>query len=341
MDVTSSIVAGQIAAIDYDIEPYQNDCRPTNPACVAGTTCPDCDFNSNGHAEPDFTLQTQLVLYRNPVATDFLVGEGLGAPNGNGVRVFDGSGTATPVDFQAYGAGRFGVNVAAGDVNGGDTDEILTGPGPGDVFGPQVRAFVGAGTPIGKINYFAYGTLRYGLNVAGGDVDRDWYGELVTGAGPDVVFAPQVRGWNVDGGATTALATINFLPAYAPARYGVNVAAADVDADLYAELATVPGPSPALASHVLGFDVDGGPVAPLSGFDTTPFSALYGGRLGLGDLTVDGGADLAVAAGRDPAADSTTRAYRYTTASLQPLGGAFVPFTGMYGANVAVARLAY
>ena len=41
--------------------------------------------------------------------------------------------------------------------------EIVTGPGPGDVYGPHVRGLNG-GTPGGGSNY-AYGTLKWGVNV--------------------------------------------------------------------------------------------------------------------------------------------------------------------------------
>ncbi|MFN7974477.1 MAG: hypothetical protein U0166_19345 [Acidobacteriota bacterium] len=91
------------------------------------------------------------------------------------MKVYLGNGTPTVVDFMAYAAGTWGVNVRAADVDGAD-DEILTGPGPGDVLGPQVRAFRRDGTAIAKVNFYAYGTLKYGVNVAGGSVDSDAFG---------------------------------------------------------------------------------------------------------------------------------------------------------------------
>ena len=59
---------------------------------------------------------------------DYLVGEGPGPDNTNRVRVYSGDGTTTPVDFQAYGAGRWGTKVASGDVDGKDSWEILDRP---------------------------------------------------------------------------------------------------------------------------------------------------------------------------------------------------------------------
>lgn len=67
LNVTNSVIPGQNAAVDYNIEPYENLCRPTNPNCVSGVTCADCNYNYNGHTEPNYNVEAQLILYReNP-----------------------------------------------------------------------------------------------------------------------------------------------------------------------------------------------------------------------------------------------------------------------------------
>ena len=330
----------------------------------------------------------------------YVSGLGLGPTNANRVRVEDPLGQATGVDFHAYGAGSWGTNVAAGDVSRSGQDRILTGPGPGDVLGPQVRGFQrdGAGmgkinyyaygtlkygvnvaatdldadgfeevltgpgvgivfgphvrgwnfdgtaiTAMAKINYFAYGTLKYGVNVAAGDLDRDGFGELLTGPGPGQVFGPQVRGWSYDGGPLSSMSKINFN-AFALTEYGVNVAGGDVDADGFDEIACTPGPGPnaGFAPRFLGFDYDGGPLGASAGFDVTlPTGTLYGGRVGLGDVTGDVRADLLAGAGRDPAAGATVWQYGYTGSALSS-GLTFDPFPGStFGVNVAGATLDY
>lgn len=66
-EVTSSITPGTNAILDYNLQAFENFCRPTNPQCVSGITCTDCNFNNNGHTEPHYTIQGQLILYKpNP-----------------------------------------------------------------------------------------------------------------------------------------------------------------------------------------------------------------------------------------------------------------------------------
>ena len=329
---------------------------------------------------------------------DHLVGQGLGPTNGNEVRVYTADGVATAVRFVAYGAGKWGVNVGSGNIDGGIHAEILTGPGPGAVFGPQARPFDRQGTVMGKVNFYAYGTLRYGVNVAtadlerdgydeiltgagpgvvfgphvrafdfdggslaamgkisffaygtlkyganvgGGDVESDGYDELITGPGPGAIFGPQVRGFEFDGSALAAIAKINFN-AFATPRFGVNVAAGDVDGDFAADVACAPGPGlgSGFPSRFVAFHADQAGVTALPGFDVTlPIATSYGGRFGLGDMTPDGGDDLLAGAGRDPAADSTVRTYDYTGTALVLRPGSFQPFGAGYGVNVAGARL--
>ncbi|MFN7972703.1 MAG: Ig domain-containing protein [Acidobacteriota bacterium] len=332
---------------------------------------------------------------------DPLTGEGLGAPNPNRVRVHDGSGAPTSIDFLAYGAGQWGVNVASGAIKGVLHAEILTGPGPGTAFGPQVRAFLNDGTVISSVNFYAYGTLRYGVNVGAADVDADHIAEILTGPGPGAVFGPHVRGWNYDGIWPLPMARIAFY-AYATLRYGVNVGGGDVDGDLVEEILTGPGPgvmfgpqvrgfdydnvaidtmggrvnfqafatpqygvnlalgdvdadgfeeiacspgpgaSASFPSRFVGFDYDDVAIAALPGYDVTPFATLYGGRVGLGDIDADDASDLLAAAGQDPSADSTVAPLGYASGTLTPLPAGFVAFPGSaYGVNIVGALLGF
>ncbi len=161
--------------------------------------------------------------------TEIVTGPGPGPVYGPQVRVFTPEGMPLFNSFMAYGTQRWGVNVCCGDIDGDGIDEIVTGPGPGDVFGPHVRAFEfdgsGAFIPIREVSYFAYGTLRYGVNVTCGDIDDDGIDEIVTGPGPSALFGAHVRGWNYDGDVLEPIPGCSFF-AFSPAQYlyGAKVA---------------------------------------------------------------------------------------------------------------------
>ncbi|MFN7974913.1 MAG: putative Ig domain-containing protein [Acidobacteriota bacterium] len=276
---------------------------------------------------------------------EILTGPGPGTTYGPQVRGFDNAGVSMgKINFYAYGTLRYGVNVGSANVDGDVYDEILTGPGPGPVFGPQVRGWNFDNSqvlPINKINFYAYGTLRYGVNVSSGNVDGDGYDEMLTGPGPGTVFGAQVRGWNYDNVQVTSINKINFV-AFAGLLYGANVASGDVDADGFAEILCTPGPGPANPTRFLGFNFDNTIITPLQGFDVTPVTTMYGGRVGSGDITMDRKSDLVCGAGRDPAADSTVRAYDYVANALVPIGAGFQAFTGLtYGVNATGMEAGY
>lgn len=70
VDLTEAILPGADNVFDYNVQPYVNYCRPSNPACVDGQTCTDCDYNYNGHTPPIYILQGHVVLYRrNPASS--------------------------------------------------------------------------------------------------------------------------------------------------------------------------------------------------------------------------------------------------------------------------------
>ncbi|MBP6874641.1 MAG: hypothetical protein KBD56_01070 [Candidatus Eisenbacteria bacterium] len=77
VDITPDVTPGTLATLDYDIEPYVNFCRPTNPECVDNVTCADCDYNYEGHGEPYFCFNAQLVEFRRHASA---IGEDAFAP---------------------------------------------------------------------------------------------------------------------------------------------------------------------------------------------------------------------------------------------------------------------
>jgi hypothetical protein len=273
---------------------------------------------------------------------DFLLGQGLGPTNGNRVRLFRPDATPTAVDFPAYGANAWGTNVGSGRTMGAAEPQILTGPGPGAVYGPHVRGFFRDGTPVAKVNFYAYATLRYGANVGAGGVDADGFHEVLTGAGPGAVFGPHVRGFDVDGGTAAAIAKLSFF-AYGTLKYGTGVRSGDVDRDGFAELLTGPGPGNIFAPQVRGFDYDGAAVSSLAKVNFLAYAVpQYGVNVDGGDADGDLHAEIATAPGPGPGATFPARfvGWNYDGVAVAPLGGFdVVGFPSGYGGRVALGDL--
>jgi hypothetical protein len=251
----------------------------------------------------------------------------------------------------AYGVEKYGVNVACGDIDGDGVDEIVTGPGPGPPFGPQVRGWQlteeDGNQPIAAVNYFAYGTLKYGVNVACGDIDGDGYDEIVTGAGPGAVFGPHVRGWNYDGGATTnAIPAVSFL-AYGVPKWGANVACGDIDGDGIDEIITGPGPGAVYGPHVRGWNYDGGTLSAMPGVSYFAYGTLkWGVTVGAGDVDEDGIDEIVTGAGPGDVFGAHVRGWNYdggTLTDINTINFFAWPHSGAdrvrYGVNVAVGNL--
>ncbi len=241
----------------------------------------------------------------------------------------------TPLaQWAAYGVYRHGVNVACGDLDGDGTAEVVTGPGPGPVFGPHVRGWELDGTPLAGVNYIAYGTLKYGVNVACGDIDGDGFDEIVTGAGPGAVFGPHVRGWNYDGSAsTTALPEVSFF-AYGTLKYGVNVACGDLDGDGFDEIVSGAGPGAVFGPHVRAWNWDGdGSVIPIQGISYFAYGTLkWGVNVACGDLDGDGMDEIVTGPGPGSIFGAHVRGWNSDGGPATPIPGInFFAYTSNHG----------
>ena len=111
---------------------------------------------------------------------DVIATTGAGVPTR--VVVFSGA-TQTPIrDFAPYGGGfSGGVFVAAGDINGDGTPDIITGADAGG--GPDVRVFDGK-TGASIAGFFAFDSgFTGGVRVAALDIDGDGRSEIIAAAG--------------------------------------------------------------------------------------------------------------------------------------------------------------
>jgi subtilisin family serine protease len=218
--------------------------------------------------------------------------------------------------FFAYGAGfTGGVDVAAGDVVAGGTDEIVTGAGPGGY--PHVRIFGPDGS--GGSGFYAYPIgFSGGVNVAVGDVDNDGVDEIVTGAGPGGY--PHVRIFEADG------TPIGGFYAYSTAfAGGVDVAVGDIDNDGDDDIIT--GAGPGGGPHVRAFRLDG---SEITGF--MAYSPAFTGGVRVGSLAGDGG-PRQIVTGPGPGGGPHVRLFAFNGSVVRERFG----FPARFGGGVDVA----
>ena len=330
----------------YDCRPFVNglgaeQCAIAAPA--AGTWWVSVNNYATGRVS--YTLS---IYWDCPGGCDeregILIGLGPGAaspPRSSYVRhdTLTGSYAAGLNPYAHYGTLQAGVNVGGANLDDRGLGDYLTGPGNVAVFGPHVRGFYLLGSPLAKVNFFAYGTLKYGVKVRGLQGDTDSFDEILTGAGQGAVFGPHVRAFEYDGAVVQAT-PVSFF-AYAGYRYGVNVEAADLDGGGVDEVLTAPVYGGGYPTNVRGWDVDTAVgVNPIPSIDFYAFTSPNdrGATVAGGDVDGDGRAEII--AGRGPAAGLGTdvagfswdgaAVYTYPTLS-------FTAWSGYsYGVNAAL-----
>ena len=218
----------------------------------------------------------QVVATLNPFELGFLGGAYVTAGDitGDGIAEVvvtpDQSGGPRVVVFQLTGTNTFtqtasffgiddpnfrgGVRAAVTDVNGDGIGDLIVAAGFGG--GPRVAVFNGltvgtGGQPTKLFNdFFAFDpSLRDGIYVAGGDINADGFGDLVTGGGPG--GGPRVQ--TLSGAVATAaggvdlaappagLVLSNFFAGDPNNRGGIRVATKNLNADANADLVTGSG----------------------------------------------------------------------------------------------------
>jgi hypothetical protein len=166
-----------------------------------------------------------------------------------------------------------------------NTPYFVTSSGPGGT--PDVKRF----DPNSMVFWDAFLSydpgMRLGVEVATGRVVETWRTDVVTGASEGA--GPHVRVFNGNGGLLA-----EFF-AYDPNfRGGVFVATGDVDGDGYDEVITAPGRGG--SPHIRVWKIRGG-VHLINEFAAYDWSFQGGVRLGAGDVTRDGIAEIVTAPG--------------------------------------------
>jgi hypothetical protein len=222
--------------------------------------------------------------------------------------------------MQSFEAGvpGSGARVAAGDVDGDLTADLITADGPG----APSRVVIWRGS--GSTAFAPYGTFRGGTYVAAGDVDGDGRAEIVTAA--DAGGGPHVKVWDYDNGQLTE--KVGWF-AYDPNFHGgVRVAVADVTGSGLAEVITATGPGG--GPHVRVWSLNG--TTPVESAGWFAYGADWTNGVNVAAGSIDGA--RAVVTGAGPGGGPHVRIFD-ATGVIQHEFFVYAPnFTG--GVNVAV-----
>jgi streptogramin lyase/uncharacterized membrane protein len=246
-----------------------------------------------------FTTKFGATLAAGDIDSDWreeiVVGAGPGLKNTSRLKVlsFDGQRFAdTGIDFVAFPSTyKLGVKITLGDVDGDGVLEIIAGAGPSPLSPPRIRVFkINTEGGIGRwkiastlsdfvVNFGDWYPYLFGVNVAAGDVDGDGEDEIIAGAGPNPLQKAVVAVYK--GSGTFTGTRFEAYPAN-DYRFGVNVAARDLDGDGKAEIITGLGPSPFHESWVRVFRGDGTLLS--DGFLAFPESMKSGVKVSTGNV---------------------------------------------------------
>ncbi len=238
---------------------------------------------------------------------------------GNGespdVHVYDNTG-ALVTSFTA-GAAKAGARVAAGDVNGDGSPEVIVVGGPGAPAQVMVQSLNG----VFNGSFTAFGGFTGGVNVAAGDLDGDGRAEIVTAA--DAGGGPHVIVWGFTNGGIQQRA--NFF-AYDPAfRGGVRVAVATSSGRGQIVTATGPGGGP----HVRLWDFNSSGVRDAGGWFA--YAPSWTGGVNVAAGQVDGSPSVVTGVG--PGGGPHVRVFS-TSGSLRH---EFFAYAAGFGGGVNVA----
>jgi len=215
---------------------------------------------------------------------DIITGAGPGG--GPLVQVFDGVTLTLIRSFFAYSAGfTGGIFVAAGDINGDGSADIITGTDTSAGVPAEVKVFDGISLAVLR-DFFPFGpSFTGGARVAAGKVNADVVADIVVGAGPG--GGPQVTVFNGFTGATLH----NFFAYTAGFTGGVFVASGDVNGDNRADITT--GAGPGGGSEVKTFS--GATGAQIGSVSAPAFTG--GTHVAVGRVNADAIADIIVGPG--------------------------------------------
>jgi hypothetical protein len=187
------------------------------------------------------------------------------------------------IDLTAY-ATSYGVNVAAGDVDGDGIQELITSPGPSNknlgvlrIWSIDTSSGIGQWSVSLQSEFTVYTEYKYSVTITSGDVNGDGQDEIIAGDGPHSKARDVVRIYDQNG-----LLLHVWQAGTSFNGYGAHVAAGDLENDGVAEILVSPGPGSDNTSYIKVLDNVGNEKA---GFD--PLNMPYGANVAVGDLGLE------------------------------------------------------
>jgi hypothetical protein len=153
------------------------------------------------------------------------------------IKIYTRHGIQLNHDWFPFGTGYTGgYSVATADIRGYGRDEIVLGAGIGQSPRVRIYRYAGQGSYNLLYNWLAFGSSFFGgINVSAGDIDNDFFDEIVVGAGPGK--GPVIRIFEANGNQIGEEIT-----AYtALGRPGIDVEVVDVDFDGKADIVAMSG----------------------------------------------------------------------------------------------------
>jgi hypothetical protein len=264
---------------------------------------------------------------------EIITGAGPGSTNPADVGVFDSTGAkitgVTPFSW------KFGVNVAAGDLDGDGNDEVIAGAGPSVDARTRVKVYVYKSTTatlvFSGVEMDAYGTSVYGTRVAAADIDGDGKAEIITAPGAAAGKTGKIRIWKVNQnkgiGYWTASLYKEFTAVY-PNDYSVSIAGGDINGDGIDEVITGAGPNKSAVDTIKVYNADG---VLMTEFASGASFSGYGVNVAGGDIDGDGIADIIAGAG--PGSLNVGKVKVFDAYGAEK--GSFTGLDTKFGANVA------
>ena len=325
LNLTLTIIANPAIASGIIATPGPG---PKNPALIRA-------FTAEGKQKLE--LKAFDTLYgANAISADLdgdgydeiIVAQGPGPNNTATFKVFkqDGSFMSAYTAFDT----KYGLLLAAGDLDGDWVDELIVGTGP-DPKHPgvlKVLKYINAGF-IEVMTRTIYPDSGYGITITTGDTDGDGLPELITAPGPGSNNPAKVTVWKYGQGAITELSTFTAFDG----TYGVNIATGDIDGDGKSEIITGTGPDPKNTAIVRVFKADGALIKEFIPYDG---KHTYGVYVSAGDINNDGLAEVITGVGPGPQNEPLIKVFTSSGAEIRNLL-AYPTDTG-YGVKVNAGR---